>query len=297
MSPSPLPSINSATGHSCWRGGAWGVGLLWCAVAWRAWGTPLAWLSLAAAGSSVVMTLGLARQRSRLAQQLTDERAARAAQATWEALLHAALAADVEQVLAHSAALLGVERAWLSSAADLGGPTRQWPLADSATTPAEPAEIDPWWQAAPAAGEVFDSDEASSAASTMPFRCTIAVLHEDLALGVMAFEAATRPQPWGDSQRQLLRMLAAILAPLLLRQSRERVWAAAQAQGADERRQFVATLNHKLRTPMTTVLGFAQLLSYEQGLADEHRAFVAEIETAGRALLAMLNDTVAPSQD
>jgi signal transduction histidine kinase len=43
---------------------------------------------------------------------------------------------------------------------------------------------------------------------------------------------------------------------------------------------------------MTAVLGFAQILAFDQSLAAEHREFVREIDAAGRALLDMINDLV-----
>ena len=99
-------------------------------------------------------------------------------------------------------------------------------------------------------------------------------------------------RPWGDADRELLHTLAAIFAQVLRRQRLERALATCREQDTRERRLFVADLNHKLRTPMTAVLGFAQILAFDQSLAHEHREFVREIESAGQTLLAMLNDLV-----
>ena len=245
-----------------------------------------------AACASVALTLSLMRARTRLATLLAHEHTARVTQAARETLLHAAITADIDQILAHSAALLGAERAWLTIAACDGAQNHQWPVANLDHAQTATANASPWWRAALSEGEVFVAAGESSSALATPARCAITVTQDDVQLGVLAFEAATVPQPWGDAERELLPMLAAIVGQWLLRQRLERALASCQAQDTRERRQFVATLNHNLRTPMTAVLGFAQILNFDQRLAEEHREFVREIETAGQALLAMLNDLV-----
>ena len=292
MTSPSSPSIDAPSRPTWLRGCAWGAGLLWCGLVWRAWGTPLALLAAVAACASVTLTLCLARARTRLATQLAHERAARTAQTAREALLRAALAADIDQILAHSAALLGAERAWLTITADGGAQDHQWPVAERASTPETSANASPWWQTALGEGEVFIAADQSSGDPATPSRCAITLRQDEIPLGVLAFEAATVARPWGDADRELLHTLAAIFAQVLRRQRLERALATCREQDTRERRLIVADLNHKLRTPMTAVLGFAQLLAFDQSLADEHREFVREIESAGQALLAMLNDLV-----
>ena len=55
---------------------------------------------------------------------------------------------------------------------------------------------------------------------------------------------------------------------------------------------FLANLSHKLRTPMTAILGFAQILALDDSLVGEQREFVREIETASHTLLELLNELV-----
>lgn len=250
-----------------------------------------------AACASVALTLGLMRARTRLATQLAQEHTARATQAAREALLHAAISADIDQILAHSAALLGAERAWLTIAACDGAQNHQWPVADLEHAQAATANASPWWRAALSAGEVFVAAGESSSALATPARCAITVTQDDVQLGVLAFEAATVARPWGDADRELLPMLAAIVGQWLLRQRLERALATCREQDLRERRLFIADLNHKLRTPMAAVLGFAQILDFDQRLADDHRQFVREIETAGRALITMLDELVDAARD
>ena len=66
---------------------------------------------------------------------------------------------------------------------------------------------------------------------------------------------------------------------------------------ARERRVFLSNLSHKLRTPMTAVLGFAQILDLDENLSAEHHEFVREIESAGQTLLTMLDELVGITRD
>jgi hypothetical protein len=87
--------------------------LLWSAVALAAYDTSLAVPALAAAASSLALTLWLCRERRRLAQALAETQADNAQQHACVALVEASLEADLAEVLARSAALLGASRAWL----------------------------------------------------------------------------------------------------------------------------------------------------------------------------------------
>jgi PAS domain S-box-containing protein len=55
--------------------------------------------------------------------------------------------------------------------------------------------------------------------------------------------------------------------------------------------EFLASMSHELRTPMNAVLGFAQLLEFED-LTEEQRDCVKEILTAGHHLLDLINEVL-----
>ncbi|WP_338849905.1 EAL domain-containing protein [Massilia sp. W12] len=67
--------------------------------------------------------------------------------------------------------------------------------------------------------------------------------------------------------------------------SREAAEAASRAKSL-----FLSSMSHELRTPLNAVLGFAQLLSMEDDLNEDVHNSAAEIEKAGRHLLALVND-------
>jgi len=62
-------------------------------------------------------------------------------------------------------------------------------------------------------------------------------------------------------------------------------------QGSEAKSRFLATLGHEIRTPMTGVLGMAELL--QAGLLDDkQRAQVGAIQRAGQHLLRLVNDAL-----
>ena len=68
---------------------------------------------------------------------------------------------------------------------------------------------------------------------------------------------------------------------------RERALAESQAKS-----QAMSRISHELRTPLNAVLGFAQLLRLRQGDVDQHAAWLAHIDAAGRHLLALIDDVL-----
>lgn len=54
--------------------------------------------------------------------------------------------------------------------------------------------------------------------------------------------------------------------------------------------EFLSSMSHELRTPLNVILGFAQLLGYEEGLSADSRDSVQEILKSGNHLLALINE-------
>jgi signal transduction histidine kinase len=110
--------------------------------------------------------------------------------------------------------------------------------------------------------------------------------------------------PWWRSQQALasagLLVLAGVAWVAWLRRARRdrrEAWRLAQArqqlaeQHSEAKSRFLATLGHEIRTPMTGVLGMAELL---QGsvLDPQQRHQVDAIQRAGRHLLRLVNDAL-----
>ena len=71
-----------------------------------------------------------------------------------------------------------------------------------------------------------------------------------------------------------------------LRVAREEAIAANLAKS-----EFLSRTSHELRTPMSAILGFGQLLELdEEQFSERHRAAIQQIMKAGRHLLALIND-------
>ncbi|MFH0934088.1 MAG: PAS domain-containing protein, partial [Pseudomonadota bacterium] len=55
---------------------------------------------------------------------------------------------------------------------------------------------------------------------------------------------------------------------------------------------FLSSMSHELRTPMTAILGFGQLMEYDDTLPGVHQDNVQEILKAGRHLLELINEVL-----
>jgi signal transduction histidine kinase len=62
------------------------------------------------------------------------------------------------------------------------------------------------------------------------------------------------------------------------------------------RAEFLATASHELRTPITSILGYAALLSEDTELPSMHRQIIGRIERNGRRLLGLVEDMLTMSR-
>ncbi len=56
--------------------------------------------------------------------------------------------------------------------------------------------------------------------------------------------------------------------------------------------EFLSSMSHELRTPMNAILGFGQLLEYDETLSEDSKDNVCEIIKAGEHLLELINDVL-----
>ena len=61
---------------------------------------------------------------------------------------------------------------------------------------------------------------------------------------------------------------------------------------ANTKAQFLANMSHELRTPLTAIIGFSGLLSGHESLPPQARHWVARVDEASKALLAIVNDVL-----
>jgi signal transduction histidine kinase len=57
----------------------------------------------------------------------------------------------------------------------------------------------------------------------------------------------------------------------------------------DEKSDFLALLNHEIRTPLSTIIGFSELLATKIN-DDKCKKYIQEIEMASKNLLILIND-------
>jgi len=74
----------------------------------------------------------------------------------------------------------------------------------------------------------------------------------------------------------------------------DRANAAAAQRDSELKTRLVATVNHEVRTPLSAVLGFTELLITERAgpLNDKQKRYLGNIDTAGRHLLDLINDSL-----
>jgi signal transduction histidine kinase/CheY-like chemotaxis protein len=66
-----------------------------------------------------------------------------------------------------------------------------------------------------------------------------------------------------------------------------------QAENADRLKSaFLANMSHEIRTPMNAILGFAQLLEFENISRSERLEYIKLINLAGNSLLHLINDII-----
>lgn len=63
-------------------------------------------------------------------------------------------------------------------------------------------------------------------------------------------------------------------------------------RASNAKSEFLSSMSHELRTPLNAVLGFAQLLNFDESLSDESKDGVQEILKAGEHLLALINEVL-----
>ncbi|HQS57863.1 MAG: hypothetical protein B7Y56_05670 [Gallionellales bacterium 35-53-114] len=78
-----------------------------------------------------------------------------------------------------------------------------------------------------------------------------------------------------------------VVAELALIAARDEADRANQAKS-----EFLSSMSHELRTPMNAILGFGQLLKYDDTLSAEHADSVGEIMKAGEHLLDLINEVL-----
>src|SRR5262249_6267061 len=62
------------------------------------------------------------------------------------------------------------------------------------------------------------------------------------------------------------------------------------------KREFVGNVSYELRTPLTTILGYAELLENEQGLSERAKSHVGSVRQAAAQLARSIDDVLDVAQ-
>lgn len=67
-------------------------------------------------------------------------------------------------------------------------------------------------------------------------------------------------------------------------------------QTAEIRQEFTANVSHELKTPLTAISGYAELISHGMVQGDDVLAFAAKIHKNANRLLSLINDIIRLSE-
>lgn len=95
-------------------------------------------------------------------------------------------------------------------------------------------------------------------------------------------------KPWSDTDIDAVKLFSFSLVQLLIQQAQRQADLADSANRAKS--EFLSSMSHELRTPMNAILGFAQLMEYDNNLSAGHQQGLHEIRKAGNHLLLLIDE-------
>jgi signal transduction histidine kinase len=133
------------------------------------------------------------------------------------------------------------------------------------------------------------SDTAASAPDTRQLLAValVAADRQAAAPGIVDIETTALRREIDETNRGML----ALHAELSTRQEQLEQARAAAELANQAKADFLATMSHEIRSPMTAVVGFTSLL-LETDLAPEQREYATAVQTAGGHLLGVVNDVL-----
>jgi two-component system, sensor histidine kinase len=120
-------------------------------------------------------------------------------------------------------------------------------------------------------------------------------LNSGLKLGALCvIDTKPRAGLSDEETRRLTTLAQVVVDELELRLAgRHLIEAKAQAEAAMQAKaDFLATMTHELRSPLTSIIGFSGLLTASGGLEGKDRHFAERIQAASNGLLALVNDVL-----
>ena len=119
-------------------------------------------------------------------------------------------------------------------------------------------------------------------------------------LGVVIAARSADAQAFGEQHARLLSVFAALISSGVERAGLyDRLGRRAESLEAANRKlrelnelkeMFLTTVSHELKTPLTSILSCADILSYEDLAEDDRRRFVSTLRNQGRMLLGLMED-------
>ncbi len=218
--------------------------------------------------------------------------------------------AEIERSLQSIGVTLGVDVATFTrtEGAERLTPQFQWSAVGWMDPPfgidARAAE---WWESRQRRGEEIIIDDVSSLPDRADYerallrhrgtRALVAVPVTSLTepIGYIIIEHMRKRYQWTPDDLSFLSDYAELLASAVVRQRSEQALVAGKARAEEAWRtqsDFIANLSHEIKTPLTAILGYAEVLADSEALTAQQQHYVDRIQLCATHLSSLLDDTM-----
>ena len=127
------------------------------------------------------------------------------------------------------------------------------------------------------------------------------LLHQSKISGILYLENNWTIGAFTPKRLEILQLLSAQMAisikNALFYEQQQQIHQAEKARTAAEsanhaKSEFLATMSHELRTPLNGILGYAQILQYDDNLTTKQKNGLITIQNSGDYLLTLINDVL-----
>lgn len=173
-----------------------------------------------------------------------------------------------------------------------------------------PCSIFPWWmkqlrkkqhiyiydirkmpEEASAEKEILEAQQIKSL-------LVVPILNKNTLIGFMGFDSVVKQKEWSESDIKLLETVAATIGNAITARRNHELLILEKEKAEESNRlksAFLATMNHELRTPLHSILGFSDLIKSEKLTPEQIQNFAAKISESGTYLLQIVEDVITLS--
>ncbi len=121
---------------------------------------------------------------------------------------------------------------------------------------------------------------------------TVPAMYSDECLGFVGFDAVRETKNWSQEERQLLDIMAGLIANAIIKKETESqmINARHEAEAANEAKsRFLASLSHEIHTPLNGILGMSDMLT-KSNPDERQKRYIDIIQSSGNTLKSIVSD-------